>query len=287
MDLLARAISHIGETAAVPSFSTYEERLHPYIRNVFGSLDRFDEVEVAGNNLVFKSRSFTSGKGVALAAHIDKINHYGQTFPEKLPVRLAGHFIEGAMDDSAGVGILLALAEGIEEGDGGYIFFFSEMEESKGLKEHPELLKNSGADYHHGMGARRISKSCMEQELIPSEVITVDTTPLFKGRPGVALYSNHWELNELEPSRALIKETEEMVKRFKEIEAGIHLDNNTNDYLHYGYEFNHQQETPVPSVALEPAIFPYHQKGERVFIKDIERVMKILQQYLLSRRSAS
>ncbi len=290
MDLLARAISHIGETAAVPSFSSYEERLHPYIKEVFSRLEIFEELEVAGNNLVFKSRSFTPGKGVALAAHIDKINHYGQTFPDKLPVRVADHFIEGAMDDSAGVGILLALAEiSAEENDGGYIFFFSEMEESKGLKEHPELLKNSGVGYSHGMGARRISEACLQQGLTPAEVITVDTTPLFKGRPGVALYSKHWELNELEPTQALIKETENMVKRFKEIEADIHLDNNTNDYLHYGYEFNQQQqqENPVPSVALEPAIFPYHQKGERVFIQDVERVTRILQRYFLSRRNAS
>lgn len=286
MSLADRAIRHICATARIPSFSSYEERLHPYIRSFFIDLEsrrKVEEIPVEGNNLIYRLPS-TSGETVALAAHLDKINHYGSDYPPKLPVSRTKRYIEGAMDNCAGLGILLAMAshESVVEVPG-MLFFFSEMEESKGLKEHPELLKNNGKGYEHGMGAKRIARSCIKQNIIPDRVITVDTTPLFKGKPGVAMYSKHWELNELTPTESLISKTEKVVSDFQNIHPGIYLDNNTNDYLHYGYEFNSGTNKDVVSVALEPAIFPYHQKGERVFVDDIKKMVKILKRYLSSK----
>lgn len=285
MILAKRAIHHICETARIPSFSSYEERLHPYIQRVFRNLQSYRQVEeipVEGNSLIFRLPS-SSRKTVAVTAHLDKINHYGRNHPQELPVNRTENYIEGAMDNCAGLGILLALATHKTEIPD-LLFFFSEMEESKGLKEHPELLKNNGEDCEHGMGARRIAGSCIEQNIIPDEVITVDTTPLFKGKPGVALYSKHWELNDLSATDSLIKKTAKVVSDFKDIEPDIHQHNNTNDYLHYGYEFNNGSDKDVISVALEPAIFPYHQKGERVFVDDIKKVVSILKQYLFQQK---
>lgn len=279
--MIRRAVRHIRKTAEVPSFSTFEERLHPYIRSVFGPLEHAEELEVPGNNLVFRIGGEPELPRVALAAHLDKINHYGEDFPERLPVEVGDDHIEGAMDDCAGLGMMLALAERADtENWPELLFFFSEMEESKGLKEHPQLLKNGGEGYTHGMGARRIAGFCLEKEIIPAEVITLDTTPVFKGDPGLALYSRHWELNDLDPRPELIEATERSVARFITIDSRIRLDNNTNDYLHYGEVLNKEREEPVVSVALEPSIYPYHQLGERVFIEDIERALHILAEYL-------
>lgn len=284
MSLLDHTIQYIRETAKIPSFSSYEDRLHPYIRSFFKDLNKeypVQEIPVKGNSLIFRLQS-GSERTIALAAHLDKINHYGKDFPDELPVSQTKTYLEGAMDDSAGLGILLAMASAYQTGKDipNLLFFFSEMEESKGLKEHPELIKNNGEGYQHGMGARRIARACIEKDLIPDEVITVDTTPLFKGEAGVALYSKHWEFNNLEASDSLKKQTEKTVSSFHNINPAIHLDNNTNDYLHYGYEFNVGREKPVISVALEPAIYPYHQKGERVFIDDIQKVLDILKRYI-------
>lgn len=280
--MIKRAIHHIRQTAQIPSFSSYEERLHPYVQLVFNSLPETSKINVHGNSLIFKVGNDPDKPTLALAAHLDKINHYGPDFPDKLPVELVDGQIEGAMDDCAGLGIILSIAELTTDNDlPNLLFFFSEMEESKGLKEHPELLKNNGKGYYYGMGADHISMQCKELGLIPSEVITVDTTPLFKGNPGIALYSKHWELNELDPSNHLIKKTRETVKRFTSIDSKIKLDNNTNDYLHYGEKFNTGTDVDVVSVALEPAIYPYHQKGERVFVDDIERALNILLTYLV------
>lgn len=274
-------IRHIKETAQVPSFSSYEERLHPYIRSIFDAIPEAEEIDVEGNNLIFRIGDRADHPTIALAAHLDKINHYGEDFPNQLPVEITEEQIEGAMDDCAGLGMMLTLAEKTAGDEWpNLLFFFSEMEEKKGLKEHPELLKNNGEGYTNGMGARRIAKYCLKADLLPKEVITLDTTPLFEGSRGLALYSKPWELNDLDPSAELIEQTEKTVARFIAVDPEIKIDNNTNDYLHYSEVFNMKGENPVVSVALEPAIYPYHQKGERVFVDDIRRALEILADYL-------
>lgn len=280
--MLQKAIHHICKTAEIPSFSSFEERLHPYIRGVFKEITGSKEHPVKGNNLVFQIGEDSQKPTIALAAHLDKINHYGEDFPQKLAVTVGDGFIEGAMDDCAGLGIILTIAE-ICNGKGypNLQFYFSEMEESKGFRERPMLLKNNGVGYEHGLGARRITDYCKKIKNLPEQVITVDTTPLFKGKRGIALYSKHWELNNLNPSSRLIHKTDQVRKRLQAIDKGIKLDNNTNDYLHYGEGFNIGTSGDIVSVALEPAIFPYHQKGERVFMDDIERTLEILDDYLI------
>lgn len=279
--MITDALRHIRETARVPSFSSYEERLHPYIHSVFDGIPEAEEIEVKGNNLIFRIGSRSDRPTIALAAHLDKINHYGKDYPAKLPVKITDEYIEGAMDDCTGLGMMLTIAEKQSDFEWpNLLFFFSEMEEKKGLKEHPELLKNNGEGYTNGMGARRIAKQCLESNLLPKQVITLDTTPLFEGSQGIALYSKHWELNDLDPSVELIDQTEKTVDRFISIDQDIKTDNNTNDYLHYGEVFNMKGQKPVVSVALEPAIYPYHQKGERVFVDDIRRGLAILEDYL-------
>lgn len=283
MNLTSRAVSHISEIAKIPSFSTYEERLHPYIRAIFNTLPTTTEIEVPGNNLIFRLGNNSKYPPVALAAHLDKINHFGVDYPDELPVEASEDFIEGAMDDSAGLGILLALAEvaGIYNFPD-TLFFFSEMEESKGFKEHPHLLKNNGEGYESGRGARRISRTCINKGLIPEQIITIDTTPLFRGNSGIAIYSRHWEINNTEPSGDLLEATGKVVENILSTDREVQLENNTNDYLHYGKFFNRNSSDPVVSIALEPAIYPYHQKGEKVYVKDIDRLLKILVDYISS-----
>lgn len=273
---------HIFNTAKIPSFSTYEERLHPYVAAVFSTLSNVEEIEVKGKNMIYRIGNNKTRPPIALSAHLDKINHYGKEHPVHLPVKETEYYLEGAMDDCAGVGVLLALAEmWNEESWPDLFFFFSEMEESKGLKEHPDLLRNNGKGYHHGMGAKRIAKRCLKLNNFPAEIITIDTTPLFNGDSGVALYANHWELNDLQkPSPELRKATHQTVNHLLTINNSLILDNNTNDYLHYGEVFNKNANKAVVSIALEPAIYPYHQKGERVFKKDMQVLMKTLHEYL-------
>ncbi|WP_445665025.1 hypothetical protein [Fodinibius sp. AD559] len=279
--MLDQAITHITEIAQIPSFSTYEERLHPYIRRVFEDISSSHEIDVKGNSLVYKVGNSSEFPTIALTAHLDKINHYGTDYPDPLPIDIIEDQIEGAMDDSAGLGMVVTLAEMAESRQWpNLLFFFSEMEEKKGLKEHPELLKNNGKGYTNGMGAQRIAQQCIKLDTVPDQVITLDTTPLFKGDKGVALYANHWELNDLDPTEKLIQKTEETVNRFLDIDGEIKVDNNTNDYLHYGEEFNKKGGCTTVSVALEPSIYPYHQKGERVFIDDIQRCLTILESHL-------
>lgn len=278
--MLANLLDHIKEVAKCPSFSSFEERLHPFVYKTFESIPN-DELIVEGNNLAFRVGNNPNKPTIALTAHLDKINHYGKQYPSSLPIAVTDHYIEGAMDNSVGVGLLLYFAEiAQKESCPNLLFFFSEMEESKGLKEHPELLKNNGKGFEHGMGARRIAQTCIDNDWLPDQVITLDTTPLFKGDRGIALYAKHWEFNGLEATESLRLKTDEVIQNFLAIDSTIQLHNNTNDYLHYGYEFNAGTRRDIVSIALEPAIFPYHQKGERVFLEDLRQLVKILKAYL-------
>lgn len=180
--MVNRALKHITAVAQVPSFSSYEERLHPHVHDVFSEISNARIIDVPGNSIIYRIGNTSSDLSIALTAHLDKINHYGRDYPRKLPVERTSKYIEGAMDNSLGVGVLLTIAELSEHISlPDLLFFFSEMEEKKGLKEHPELLKNNGEEYKSGVGAKNIAHQCLNLNIIPDKIITVDTTPLFKG----------------------------------------------------------------------------------------------------------
>jgi hypothetical protein len=277
-------LEHIVEVAKIPSFSSYEDRLHPYIRSVAKQVGA-KEIRIPGHSLVFTLRAGSDVRGqksLAFASHMDKNNHYGKAWNQPLEVVQKEQELEGPMDDSVGVGICLRLMEWLSQWEDRptTYFYFSEMEESLGLKKHPEWLKDGGEGLTHGMGAQRIAQAMIDGQTIPDEVITVDTTPLFKGDPGIALYANHWEYNELEPSDELKEATDDFVDRLQKINSDILVSNNTNDYLIYGFEFNQQVAKPVVSVAIEPSIYPYHQAGERVYYQDVQTTYETLVSYL-------
>lgn len=271
-------LSLIEACAEVPCFSSYEDRIHPMIQELVDRCPQAELIKVPRHNLLIKVNGREDVPPVALSAHLDKIDHFHEEGtpdnpPAKLPVHIGDHEITGQMDDTVGLGMALSLMfqSPLERFPTLYLFL-SEMEESFGLKRHPERLYQGGEGLHSGIGAERLSAYVQANLPLPSRVITIDTTPLFRGEPGLALYSKHWEKNGIEASQALIKATTELEQLVVGLEPDIRLTNNTNDYLTYGRCFNEQQKAhPIPCVAVEPAIYPYHQKDERVFLEDIVR----------------
>ncbi len=271
----------IHDIAVVPSFSSYEERIHDLIYTLMEQVPGAEGQRIPDNNLVFTVPGDMSRAPVALTAHLDKINHFGPSPPDELPFEFDEERLVGQLDNAVGLALCIALAQAGSRGTFPPIMLlFSEMEESFGLKKHPHLLKNNGVGLHHGIGAERISQHLIHENRVPSAVITLDTTPLFKGKPGVALYSGHWEFTGQEPAEIERELTERVRDEFLTIDPGLLLSNNTNDYLHYGAELNRDRLSAIPSLALEPAIFPYHQKNESVFIQDIQRVYYIMSRWL-------
>lgn len=274
-------IEIIGEAAAIPSFSSYEERIHPFLLDALQGISGADYKIVEDRNVVAYISGDSSKKPVALTAHLDKINHFGKEYPSALPVEYGSSYIKGQLDNTVGIGIILRLAQIASLHDWPpLLVMFSEMEESFGLKYHPELLRNNGEGLYHGMGAERIARDILDRNITPQAVITVDTTPLFKGERGVAFYSGHWEFTEQQPNDEELRLTEELKDLFRQIDPELLFANNTNDYLTYGKIFNQPNLPAVPSVAIEPAIFPYHQLDEQVYFDDIERVYNLLKTYL-------
>ncbi len=278
-------LSILQDVAVVPSFSSYEEKILPYIISNIEKIEGASWHRVPDNNLVATIPGNPGRKPVALAAHLDKINHFGENPPKKLPFHLEDSRVTGQMDNSVGIAIILAAAQlAASRSFPPLLLLFSEMEESFGLKHHPRLLKNGGKGLRHGMGAERISRYLIENKQRLSCVMTVDTTPLFKGEQGVALYSGHWEFTGKTPSPSEVKRTNEVRDELLSIDPEILLANNTNDYLHYGVELNRDNQNGIPSLALEPAIHPYHEKNESVFLDDIDRVYRILIRWLEQRK---
>ncbi len=271
----------ILECATIPSFSSFEEAIHPWVEGIVKNVPQAKIEYIPENNLFIEIPGKRPGPAVALSAHLDKINHFGEKIQTPLEAERKKGGLNGQLDDSVGIGICMhiLLQSKIKHYPTLYILL-SEMEESMGLKRHPHLLRNGGEGLYSGMGAERLAEYLLQRDKIPGIVFTIDTTPLFGGSSGIALYSRHWEKNGLSPSRELIEKTTRIEAEITRLCPSIQLHNNENDYLEYGKILNRAQV--VPSIAVEPAIFPYHQVGEKVYTKDILQITSLLDELLSS-----
>lgn len=272
-------INIIREVAQIPSFSSYEERIHPYIFQFIKANNIDCELYQIHNSLIIEINKEQSNSPIAFTSHIDKINHFDAE-PEILNFDIDGEQLVGQLDDAVGVGICLYLLKNAEKFNLQHtLFLFSEMEESFGMRFHPHKLKNKGEGLESQIGAKRISAFLIEKQLIPAIFITIDTTPLFKGDPGVALYSKFWEMVEMQPSEEIKEKTACIEKLILAIDTDILLANNTNDYMIYG-KLLHEAGCIVPSIAFEPSIQPYHTINERVYIADIVRIVEVVVEFI-------
>ncbi|MGB1207544.1 MAG: hypothetical protein ACPG5B_17980 [Chitinophagales bacterium] len=276
-------IDLIVACAKVPSFSSYEERIHPLIKEICSQVKGVEVKQVADNNLVIYVKGKRDAPPIALTAHLDKINHFGADFFGDLYVTTDGEKIIGQMDNTAGLGVCLAMMFASQHCEMPPLYLlFSEMEEGTDLRLRPEVLKNNGVGYSSGMGARRIAKYLLEDEKpLPAAVITIDTTPKFLGRPGLALYNKFWhKKKDFKASEKLQNLTSKMQDYFVEMQPKMLLSNATNDYIDYGLTLNTDTDFDIPSIAIEPAISPYHTIDEAVYCSDIEKIVEMLTDFL-------
>ncbi len=79
-------LDFITRVAEIPSFTTYEERLIPYIEEALSDIPGAELALVADNNVIVKVPGNTQKPNIALSAHLDKINHFGKDWIKQLPV---------------------------------------------------------------------------------------------------------------------------------------------------------------------------------------------------------
>ena len=274
-------IDIIAQCAKIPSYSTEEQRIHPFIEE-FVKTNNIGTIEhVHKNNLIITVPSPSQKPDtppspvIALTAHLDKIDHFNDPTLDSLPMEVDEKKITGQLDDAAGVGICLFLAHlSKTENFPPLLLLFSEMEEHGSFVNPEEGIVS-------GLGGLRIAKHLIADGRIPRVILTVDTTPFYRGNPGVSLYSRFWEIAGYNPAPALVEETEKLEQYFLTQFPVIQHRNNTNDYITYGTVFNTQTPVTVPSIALEPAIYPCHQKGEEIFLTDIHKIITILTTFLV------
>lgn len=255
-------LNMILKIASVPSFSYAENRLHS---TVIGFLNTIDGVQiniVDDHNLVVYVPGVSDSPPVGLTAHLDKIDHYGKA-DKTLHAEITDGKIIGAMDDSVGVAICLALAQA-----------------STLNKFPPLLLLFSEQEECGGAGARNISNHLIKHNLIPDSVITIDTTPLLRGKAGLALYTDFWENRDYDPTQELQDKTKRLCETLLNIDPDLYVLNNSNDYITYGCLLNDPGKRTIPSIALEVSIYPYHQPHEEVYISDVLQLKKLLVSFL-------
>jgi len=271
-------IKMIQSLAEIPSFSTQEQRLVTFIENIVPVEKNFVIERVPDNNLIICVPGKKETVPVAITAHLDKINHFGDNWGEALlPFSVTDNKIIGQLDDAVGVGICLSMIflKNSDENPPLYILL-SEMEEQG------EYDLSGTSDLFSGIGSFRISQYIMDRLPLPGLFITIDTSPQFDGNEGVAFYSRYWEKCSIKPEESLILKTNAIERYITARFPFISPNNGSNDYVNYGMLFNTNHRDPIPSIALEPAIFPIHQKGEEMFISDIERTVGILKDLLVA-----
>ena len=268
--------------AKVPSFSTFEERIHPLIHELCKDVPNAQITHIPENNIVIHVPSTRSAPPIAITAHIDKINHFTKGHTDELYADVKDGRIEGMMDDAAGVGMCLAVLRKSQEHNFPPLYILlSEIEEGTDIVYRRDWLKNEGQGIYSGIGAARISKYLIKNDIFPAAIITLDTTPKFKGEPGIALYNQFWHMEKTYiPTQKLLDKTQKIESYFTGINPAILVSNANNDYREYGKFFNLIEPTDTPSIAIEPAIFPYHKAMEGVFVKDVEKIVEMLTQFL-------
>ena len=281
----------IMKIAKVPSFTTYEFRLHPFIEEFCKSIGA-KPVFIDDSNIMVETHG-TGELSVALSAHLDKNDYWsarGKMQPKEIRSGIReeerGLRLRGLLDDAVGIGVCLHLLKQSSRRKFPPLkILFSECEESffrRRLtrdKRHNNGESKNGDEFYNGMGARRLSAHLIEQGKIPAAVVVVDVTPLFDGEPGIALYSRPWEIHGGHVTSELENQTEVLVDEFHKLCPRLEDENNTNDYAVYGYELN-KGDSVVPCFALEPSVKCYHSPREKVYVDDITETAEVLGGFL-------
>ena len=147
-----RLLDLICLLAEVPSFSSFEERIHPLVLAAASQMPGVEAEVVATRNLVLRVPGDPRRRPVALAAHLDKINHFDRHHNAPLVVERSEQKLCGLLDDAVGVGICLYLGlVAAREGFPPLLILLTELEESTGLRQHPHLLRGAGHGLEHGL----------------------------------------------------------------------------------------------------------------------------------------
>jgi putative aminopeptidase FrvX len=238
----------ILRVAAIPSFTYHEHMIFQFVKNFLTehAPDHQIVYEHPDGGLVIEIPGNRELPPVALAAHLDKIDHWGVLVPElvNLSPKETKRKLFGSMDDAVGVGIVLWLAKWLQTENTPPVYLLLSCQEERGM-----------------YGAAKIAVHFQNSGLrVPEKVFNIDTCPLFGKKSGVAIYGTGYDLDDV-------------IRRFEPIlvTEGI------NDVVMYRRELE-----GTMTIAVEPAIRNMHTVNESVHKCDIEKVVEILKFLLTS-----
>lgn len=277
----------IERIARIPSFTSFEDRLHPFLYSFCDGLriPGLEIIRVPENNLVIRIPGKRKGRIIALTAHLDKIDHFDEQEKGILDFRIDGEKITGLLDDAVGMGIILGLMQQYHTHEFFDIYLLlSECEEGLSLRKNSAKLNRHADTLTPMIGSERISNYLIQNDIAPDIVVTVDVTPKFEGSEGIAVYDTFWSGKKYRPSEQLLEKTRSVTDYFRRREVNILFSHNLNDYINYGLLLNshfNQKEKEIVSIAIEPAIYPIHTHDESVYINDIRKIEELLLNLLI------
>lgn len=242
--------STIMRAAEIPSFTFHEHLIFRFVKNFLNehAPDHQIVYEHPDGGLVVEIPGNRNLPPLALAAHLDKIDHWDAATPELMnlcphetPDKLAG-----SMDDAVGVGIVLWLTKWLQTENTPPVYLLLSCQEERGMYGAAAIAVN-----FQNTGRR-----------LPTKVFNIDVCPLFGDESGVAIYSSGYDLDDV-------------IQRFDPIlvTEGI------NDVVIYRRELD-----GAMTIAVEPAISHMHTDNESVHKCDIEKVVEILKYLLIGEK---
>jgi len=240
----------IADLAKIPSWTTQEERIFPYIEQFIRKNMPIDtQMFVAKKSLIIQVPGNLALKPVALAAHLDKRDHWHDSDLKQLDnFNETADRLYGSLDDAAGVGCCLYLAahcDGVTNPP--FYLFLTEMEEI-GLVGTAHI--SWFFDTHTAL-------------LPPGLIVNIDLSPQFGDKPGIAFSSE--------------EENPVYLPFCRKTRADICRSEGISDAMVYEHFF--KDTTTV--IGLDPAVCGMHTKVESCYKQDLEDVVKIVQLILV------
>lgn len=242
-------IEIIREVASIPSYTNHEELLHPYIENFLDEFVPNHTITKVGNGLVIEVPGSLADEPIALAAHLDKINH------DKIPMfsdfslcyAENDDTIIGHLDDSVGVGMCLYLAAWAQENVTPPLLLLLSDREEIGCLGAADIV-----DYLY----KRFDNH--DKFLYPKWIINIDLSERVPEEIGVGIYSD--DNNEIA----------DIVNTYFDVFDAEGL----NDYTIYEKFLWKTGSTSV--VSINPRCENLHSVKETVKKTDIEKVSNIV-----------
>ncbi|MDD2757991.1 MAG: M20/M25/M40 family metallo-hydrolase [Patescibacteria group bacterium] len=254
-------IRNLDVLSSIDSFSTHEDEIRAYLKEILEKFEMKCEVDEKGN--LWGESEKGKQKNILVSAHMDKVGAGN-------PVAHIGNRLKGRLDNALGLSIIIEL---LKNGLKPSVLFTVEEESDyevvrEGLPAFEERELPNGL-YH--AGARFAAEQLVKQLEKPSLAIVVDVTRMGKVGDGPIIYTSSGYKKPGTQSYFSPKILKKIAKIINPLGIGVsYQEGNPNDAT---------EMASVPGMeilAVEIPVINNHTANEEADLGDVEKTIKIL-----------